>query len=228
MQSALRVGLLYYDGRGVAQDFTAARFWFKAAALNLVSFAFSYSGKERLNRVEFDMPRTGDYDRREPPPELVAEFAWVAEVEGGDPQTLFETALRVRDGRGLPQVREAAERWLVKAGERGVPEAYYDLGLTYLDAPIEPHDVGDGVFYLAMAGRDGFVPAQVEMGRRYAGGEQLQQWSQAAYVWLLMARDNGADVAVLLDEVGGRLSGRERFTALEEAEKGTYYPLRSR
>ena len=225
MQSALRLGLLYYDGRGVAQDSAAARFWFKAAALNLVPFT---TPKERLDLVEFDMPRTDGYNHREPPPELMAELEWVAAIEGGGLQTLFETALRVRDGSGLPRVREAAIAWLSEAGYRGLPEAYHELGRLYLDAPIERRDVGDGVFYLAMAGRDGFVPAQVEMGRRYAGGEQLQQWSQAAYVWLSMARDNGADVAVLLDEVGGRLSGRERFTALEEAEKGTYYPLRSR
>ena len=138
---------------------------------------------------------------------------------------MFETALRVRDGSGLPQVREAAIAWLSEAGSRGVPEAYYELGRLYLDAPIDPFDESYGTFSLARAGRDGFVTAQVELGRRYAAGDQVQQWSKAAYVWLLMARENGADVAALLEEVGGPLSGFERFTALEDAEKGTYYPL---
>ena len=226
MQSALRLGLLYYDGRGAARDLTAARFWFKAAALNVVPYTVSLSAKEKLSELEYKIPRVDGYGPRKPPPELVAEFEWIVEIEGGGSQTLFETALRVRDGSGLPRVRVAAIAWLSTAGYRGVPEAYYELARLYLDAPIDPFDESDGIFSLARAGRDGFVPAQVELGRRYAAGDQVQQWSQAAYVWLLIARDNGADVAALLEEVGGPLSGFERFTALEEAEKGTYYPLR--
>lgn len=206
----------------------AARHWFKAAALNLVSYAPGYSAKEKLKQLEYDLPRTDGYNRREPPPELVVEFQWVAAIEGGDPQTLFETALRVRDGRGLPQVRKAAEIWLDLAGESGVPEAYYELGLTRLDTPIDPFGESGGIMSLARAGRDGFVPAQVELGRRYAAGHQVQQWDHAAYVWLLMAARNGADVAALLEEVGGRLSDEDRQTARAEAEKGTYYPLDSR
>jgi TPR repeat protein len=155
----------------------------------------------------------------------VAELEWVAEIEGGDPRTLFETALRVRDGRGLPKVRQAAITWLSVAGSRGVPAAYYELGLTHLDAPRRELEVKAGIGSLAMAGREGFVPAQVEMGRRYAAGDQVQQWDHAAYVWLLMAAGNGADVAALLDEVGGRLSDEDRRTARAEAEKGIYYPL---
>ena len=225
MQSALRLSLLYYDGRGVAKDSTAARFWFKAAALNLVPGTFSLSAEEKLREMKYDMPRTDGYNRREPPPQLVAELEWVAEIEGGDPRTLFEMALRVRDGRGLPKVRQAAITWLSVAGSRGVPAAYYELGLTHLDAPRRELEVKAGIGSLAMAGREGFVPAQVEMGRRYAAGDQFQQWDHAAYVWLLMAAGNGADVAALLVEVGGRLSDEDRRTARAEAEKGIYYPL---
>lgn len=225
MQSALRLGLLYYDGRGAARDLTAARFWFKAAALNLASSTFSLSAKEKLREIEYDMPRTDGYRPRKPPHPLVVELEWVAEIEGGDPRTLFETALRVRDGRGLPRVRQAAITWLSWAGSRGLPEAYYELGRTYLDSPLYPVHLERGARSLARAGRDGYVPAQVELGRRYAAGDQVQQWDHAAYVWLLMAAGNGAEVAALLEEVSGRLSEEERQTARAEAEKGTYYPL---
>ncbi len=225
LRSAFRLGLLYYDGRGVAQDLEAARYWFKAAALSMV--ASSYEPGERLNYASHLMPR-GFFLHRDLPPELIDEIEWLSEIEDGDPQVLHETALRVRDGTGLPRDSEAAERWLVKAGRRGIPEAYYDLGLTFLDAPVYPRDEEFGITYLAMAGRDGFLPAQVEMGNRYASGNQVQQWDHAAYVWLLMAQDNGAEVAELLEEVGGRLSDGDGQTAREEAEKGTYYPLPSR
>ena len=225
MQSALRLGLLYYDGRGAARDLTAARFWFKAAALNVVPYTVSLSAKEKLSELEYKIPRVDGYGPRKPPPELVAEFEWIVEIEGGGSQTLFETALRVRDGIGLPRVREAAIAWLSEAGSRGVPEAYYELARTYLDAQLYPIHVERGVRFLARAGRNGFVLAQVELGRRYAAGDQVQQWNHAAYVWLLIARNHGADVAALLNDVGGRLSDEERRAARADAEKGTYFPL---
>ena len=225
LESAFRLGLLYYDGRGVSQDLEAARRWFKAAALTLVSF---YSEPdERLSGASRRMPRDPSL-HRELPPELIAEIDWLAEIEEGDPQVLHETALRVRDGTGLPRDREAAERWLVKAGRRGVAEAYYDLGLTRLDDPVRPRDEEFGIIALAAAGRDGFVSAQVELGRRYAAGNQVQKWDHAAYVWLLMAEENGAEVAALLRKVGGRLSEEDRQTARADARNGTYYPLDSR
>jgi len=222
LRSAFRLGLLYYDGRGVAQDLEAARYWFKAAALSLVNDAV-----DRIARPEYasyNMP-SDPYLRRELPPELRAEIDWLAEIEDGDPHVLRETALRVRDGRGLPQVRNAAEFWLRRAARRGVAEADYDLGLIRLNGPVRSRDEEFGIIALARAGRDGFVPAQVELGRRYAAGDQIQQWDHAAYVWLLMAAGNGADVAALLEEVGGRLSEEDRQTARADAEKGTYYPL---
>ena len=225
LRSAFRLGLLYYDGRGTARDPALARYWFKAAALTLVGAPGNRG--ERTEYASNNMP-PDPYLPRELPPELVAEFDWLAEIEDGDPKILHETALRVRDGDGLPRVRYAAEVWLSRAGKRGVPEAYYDLGRTLLDAPLYPIHPERGVIHLARAGRDGFVPAQVELGRRYANGDQVQQWDHAAYVWLLMAEENGADVAALREEVGARLSNEDRKTARAEAETGTYYPLDAR
>ena len=162
------------------------------------------------------------------PPELAAEIDWLSEIEGDDPQVLHETAVRVRDGNGLPQVRDAAVAWLRLAAKRGVMEANYDLGIALLNAPGGYHDTADGISALVLAGGNGFVPALVELGRRYATGDGVRRWDRTAYVWLLMAKNNGADVAALLDEVGGRLSRTELRMAREDAERGTSYPLRSR
>lgn len=218
--SAFPLGILYYDGRGAPRDLVVARHWFKAAALGLVGGSERRS--TRLISAGIHLRRLG---KEELPPELIAEIDWLTEIEDGDPRILHETALRVRDGDGLPRDRLAAESWLAAAGKRGVPEAYYDLGLTRLNDPVRPRDDEFGISALARAGRDGFVPAQVELGRRYAAGIQVQQWDHAAYVWLSMAKENGADVSALLEKVGERLTERGRQAAREEAEKGTYYPL---
>lgn len=221
--SKFPLSLMYYDGRGTPRDLAQARHWFKASALTLVrSF---YCPGERLRDARGYMPERY-YDNL--PPELVAEIEWLAEIEDGDPRTLFETAVRVRDGDGLPQDRSAAVNWFFRAGDRGLPEAYYVVGIDLLDDPPRSEYIKTGIKALAQAGRDEFVLAQVELGRRYAAGNQVRQWDHAAYVWLLMAAENGADVGALLEEVGGRMSDQEREAAREEAETGTYYPLDSR
>ncbi len=223
----LRLGFRHYDGLNAPRDLQNARFWFKAAALSLVAKSPRHSG--RLVIARGNLPRgSSGFRSRALPPEFAAEVDWLNEIEDGDPQIMYETALRVRDGDGLPQVRDAAVAWLRLAADRGVMAANYDLGLILLDAPRGFLDTADGIRALAESGGNGFVPALVELGRRYATGDGVRRWDSAAYVWLLIAEDRGAEVAALLDEVGGRLSKQERRTAHEDAERGTSYPLRPR
>ena len=42
---------------------------------------------------------------------LNSQIAWIEEIESGDPRIMYETALRLRDGDGLPQHRQAALTW---------------------------------------------------------------------------------------------------------------------
>ncbi len=226
VEAFLPAALMYYDGRGAPKDLQKARHWFKAAALNLVDK--SPSDDRRMIIARNGLRRANGLRPRLFPAELAAEIIWLREIEDSEPQVLYETALRVRDGDGLPWVRDAAVALLRLAAKRGVMEANYDLGMLLLDAPRGFLDAADGIRALALAGDNGFVPAQVELGRRYASGNGVRRWDHTAYVWLLMADENGADVAALLEEVGGRLTGRERRAAREVAEKAASYPLRSR
>ena len=55
---------------------------------------------------------------------LESQIAWIEEIESGDPRVMYETALRLRDGEGLPQHRRAALTWFERAGDQGVPAGY--------------------------------------------------------------------------------------------------------
>ena len=226
MRAILLVGFMYYDGRGAPKDLQKARHWFKAAALNLI--ALSPRQDRRTESLERNLPGADAFRARTIPPELAAEIEWLNEIERGDPRVMYATAVRLRDGDGLPQHREAAVALLRLAAKRGVMEANYDLGVMLLDAPRDYLDTADGIRALIEAGDNRFVPAQVELGRRYATGDGVRRWDRSAYGWLLMAEDNGADVAALLEEVGGRLSEDERRSARADAERRSSHPLRSR
>ncbi len=214
-QSFPRIGLMYLEGRGAPVDREKARFWFRKTVLSIHS-------TPRESRLLFIRAILSE---RDVPQAVLDEFEWANDLEDGDPRGLYETALRVRDGEGLPQDEGVAVEWLKLAGERGVPEGHFEAGLILLDR-AESYNWGTGIYLVARAGAAaGLVEAQTEVGRRLAYGHHAWQRDFAAYVWLLTAQKNGADVATLLDEVGARLSDVQRLLAGCESRDGPYYPL---
>ena len=143
--------------------------------------------------------------------DVEARIAWIEEIESGDPSALYETALDVRDGNGLPQHRDAAVTWLERAGDHGVPEALYAAARMELDDLGEGPAAVIGEDLLERAARRNVVEAQKEFGLRLvAQGAHWDYLYFNAYGWLLLAEANGEDVDDdLLSMVRKRLSEEE-------------------
>ena len=72
-------------------------------------------------------------------------------MRAGDPKALFETGLRLMEGRqGAPQPDEAA-KWFARSAERGFAPAQYSLGTLY--------EKGNGVTRDPVAARDWYLKA---------------------------------------------------------------------
>ena len=143
---------------------------------------------------------------------LDSRIAWIEEIERGDPRVMYETALRLRVGDGLPQHRRAALAWFENAGDHGVPEGHYAAVLMLLDEPdnflnrIMVEDL------LKRAARKGVAAAQRDLGMRLIAAGPQSGGSYRAYHWLLLAQVNGADVDTdALTEAGASLSAEERL-----------------
>ena len=145
---------------------------------------------------------------------LDSQIAWIVRIECGDPRILYETALRLRDGDGLPQHRQAARSWFERAGDHGVPEGFLAAARMQLDEPdtflnrIMVEDL------LKRAARKGVVAAQRDLGMRLiAAGPQIGGYYRG-YHWLLLAQVNGADVDTgALAEASESLSAERRLAA---------------
>ena len=158
------------------------------------------------------------------PQAVLDEFEWANDLEDGDPRGLYEAALRVRDGEGLPQDEGVAVEWLKLAGERGVPEGHFEAGLILLDR-AESYNWGTGIYLVARAGAAaGLVEAQTEVGRRLAYGHHAWQRDFAAYVWLLTAQKNGAGRSDPPRRGWGAPIHVQRLLAGCESRDGPYYP----
>ena len=101
---------------------------------------------------------------------LESQIAWIEEIESGDPRVMYETALRLRDGDGLPQHREAAVTWFERAGDHGVPEGLFEASRMLLANPFRVGDILRSDDLLKRAARTGVAAAQKELGLQLASG----------------------------------------------------------
>ena len=204
------IGYLYLKGLGTRANREAARHWFRKSALAVIAVPPEL-------RLSFMRALLGDL---EVPPEFEEELDWLFEIEQGDAEAQYELALKVRDGNGLPQVIEAAKKWLRQAGDKGFPKAHHELGLMLLNDIYGPRNPGSGFFNLGLAAEAGYGPSQKVIALHYAAGRYLRQADLNAYIWLLIAEESGEDVAKELAEVAARLSDVEREVAMQHAAEG--------
>ena len=143
---------------------------------------------------------------------LESQIVWIEGIECGDPRVLYETALRLRDGDGLPQHRRAALTWFERAGDHGAPEGFLAAARMQLDEPdtfLNRIIVED---LLKRAARKGVVAAQRDLGMRLIAAGPQSGGAYRAYHWLMLAQANGADVDTeALTEASASLSAEERL-----------------
>ena len=218
MNGMVRIGYHYATGIGVEPNEELARSWFRRAVLRTVRD----SPTERLQNM---LGALGD---RSMPEALLAEMRWIEEVMVAAPQSRYQVALQLRDGRGLPRDGRAALRILFSIQHDSGPQVSYEIGRGLLtgEYPFNPQgpsshvDVPDaseiarmGIEILRSASDDNHVPALVLLARVYATGVDGVCYPAWAYTLLQRALFFGAGV----DELSPLL--RQLETRTTEAER---------
>lgn len=112
---------------------------------------------------------------------------------------------RIAAGAGSANFKKAI-RWLVLAGEQGLPQAWYALSRIYIKPEFSQRNVSDAQAYLERAAAMGYREAQLECGnsawraRREHEGNDIK-----AVYWLQKAAAQGcAQAAAMLQKVAPR------------------------
>lgn len=113
------LGIMYYKGKGVAQNYAEAARWYRKAAERGHSLA-----QRNLGRM---------YDSGEGMPRDFAEAAkWYRKVaDHGIADAQYYLGIRYYLGDGLPHSDSKAIRWFRKAAKKGHAKAQYFLGWMY-------------------------------------------------------------------------------------------------
>lgn len=152
------LSLVYFEGRGVTQDYVAAAVWCRKAAEQGLAEAQYNLGISYWNALGVGQ----DYG-------VAATWYRKAAEQGyADAQNML--GLCYYQGKGVEQNYEESVKWAYKAAEQGLAVAQYNLGGNYYEGRGVAQDYGEAVKWYRKAMEQDFAPAINELGRCYEYG----------------------------------------------------------
>jgi localization factor PodJL len=109
----------------------------------------------------------------------------------GDPAAEFEVAIRLAEGRGMPQNFAAAAEWFERAAQRGLVPAQFRLGGLYEKGMGVKKDLEAARRLYLAASNAGHAKAMHNLAVLYAEGVDGKPDYQAAASWFRRAADHG-------------------------------------
>lgn len=210
-----RLGVMYWDGRGVPQnEIYAVRLWRNAADKGYVHAQINLATATREGRGT-------------PQSDAVAARLYRLAADQGDANAQNQLAFMYREGRGVPQCDVEAARLCRLAADQGHADAQYQLALMYQKgrAVLQNNDEAARLFRLAS--EQGSAKAQLDLSLMYLNGHGVEQSDEEAARLCRLAADQGNVIAqnnlatMYRDGRGVRRSDKEaaRFFCLA-AEQG--------
>jgi TPR repeat protein len=201
-EAQFRIGVMYGNGQGVAQDIgKSIAYLEKAAGQGHVKAAHSLGNylcdqqdhdekgmqllrqaAERGHIAAAYRLGTINYTKRN---YKEAEKWLLKAADGGLTEAQYIVGLMYwdgqdKDGQGLTQDREKAEKWFRKAANEWDANAQYRLGTLYDDAPGHVHDYAVAVSWYRKAAEQGLPEAVASLGTMYYLGHGIEQSNEKA------------------------------------------------
>lgn len=157
-EDQLELGLLYHEGRGVAQNDEQAAFWYRKAA---------EQGHPRGQTLFAWCCLFG----RGVPKDMAASADWYRKAaDQGVAEARIMLARAYRSGQGVARDPELAVTWLRRAAEDGSPDAMMALAQCHEDGFCVERDLAAGIRWLRRAADKGSPIAKMLLAQRYQRG----------------------------------------------------------
>ena len=209
------LGLLYYNGQGVPQDYAKAASWFRLAARQGYSLAQynlgllyangqgvpqDYAKAAHWYRLAANQGNTKAqtnlgflYEKGQGVPQDYAKAAhWdrLATKQGYAPAQ-FDLGVLYANGQGVPQDFGKAASWYRLAANQGLAQSQFNLGVLYEKGQGVPQDFGKAASWYRLAAKQGLAQAQFDLGVLYANGQGVPQDFGKAASWYRLAANQG-------------------------------------
>ncbi len=173
------LGVNYFKGQGVEQDYVEAVKWFRKAAEQgnaqaQYNLGVSYANGQGVTKDEY---------------EAVKWFRKAANQGRADAQS--NLGFMYEKGRGVTQDEREAVKWYRKAAEQGDVSGQHNLGVMYRDGQGVEQDYAEAVKWFRKAVEQEYAAAQFNLGVMYANGQGVEQDYTEAVKWIRKAADSG-------------------------------------
>jgi uncharacterized protein len=175
------LGLMYYNGQGVVQDYKEAVKWYRQSAEQ------EYVDAQYNLGWMYDEGKGVIQDYKE------AVKWYRRSAEQGDGFAQYNLALNYENGKGVLQDYKEAVKWYRKSAEQGYVEAQYNLGVLYRDVL---QDYKESVRWFRLAAEQGFVQAQYNLGVMYYKGQGVPQDYVMAHMYFNIGSVSGRKDAI--------------------------------
>ena len=177
------VGHFYYAGKGVAQDYTQAVYWYRKAAEQGSAYAQMMLGYCYMygRGVAFDDKQA---------------FYWSKKaVENGQVEAQELLGCCYYHGLGVAQDYQQALSLCKNPAEQNSMLSQFLIGEIYLYGAGVQRDEKLGASWLQKAANNGFPDAMMELAKCYYSGTGVQMDSQQAVYWMEKAAENDVSFA---------------------------------
>lgn len=171
------LGVEYFEGKHVKQDFKEAERWTKKAV-----YKGDIQAKANLGKIYIDMKRYKEAHK------ITLEAAQEGDINA-------QSNLGMMYEKGYPDIQQdyvEAVKWLSKATEHGEVEAMNNLASHYLSGIGVEKDISKAVKLLEKSSEKGYAPAQANLGLIYLTGiDGISKDEKKAKNFILKAINNG-------------------------------------
>ena len=175
----IKLGVMYYQGNDIPQDYAEAVNWFRKAAEQGLASAQYYLGAMYANGQGVAQNYA----------EAVNWFRKAAEQ--GHAEAQHNIGVMYAHGKGVAQNYAEAVNWFRKAAEQGLASAQYYLGAMYDNGQGVIQDDAEAVKFYRKAAEQGLASAQYYLGAMYANGQGVIQDDAEAVNFYRKAAEQG-------------------------------------
>ena len=179
------LGVMYYHGEGVSQDYAQAKQWYEKAA--------EYGNANAMNNLGVMYYHgegvSQDYDQ--------AKQWYEKAAENGNTDSMYTLGYLYANGQGVTQNYTTAKHWYEKAADGGHSSAMVNLGVMYSNGNGVSQDYAEAKQWYEKAVEKGNPVAMNNIGILYEYGLGVAQDFSQAKQWYEKAADGGHSNAMV-------------------------------
>ncbi len=240
----INIGLMYYEGRGVVQDYTEASKWYQLAAVQGYAQAQYNIGliyHEGKGVAQDDTAALKWFRLAAAQGYAIAEYnigfmyymgrgviqnytealKWYKLAAAqGSAQAQYNIGIMYDNGQGVAQDYAEASKWYQLAAVQGDAIAQFSIGFMYDNGQGVVQDYAEGLKWYKLAAAQGSVQAQSNIGLMYATGQGVVQDYVRAHMWWNLAAISGdADAVKNRDILAAGMTSQQISEAQKLARK---------